>query len=1061
MARISSLGDMLKASPAIRWRMKRAVLAIVVVVLALGAVWANPVPALAANPAPVQIFYVTLPESDALTVLNTVNNDAATPVYTYFSIAIGVSGTYVYYDQWENGYDSDIANPTNLYSSGNLGGTQIWGNSLAADGCPPNKSGVALTCTNANDVLNAGDVIIPYNSIPVPRGASILFDAKDKVGASASIAMARATWATGSGTLNAFAHEMYATSEWGTAYEAPVGCDSASPGTSMFQYSGLSIMAAQNGTPIRVDADGNGTWDYTATLNEGGSYLEGSRSHTGCDYVQQGARVESTDATKPIQVVLVTGDIGSSYESRDMNLLPVSAYGSSYWSPVGTSTGNGGTTSGPTKLWLYNPSANSSIYITCVRRTTSPTTLTQGPVAARGVVTLDLADNEGAHCYASDSNGTATTDKFFGIGTVDSASGDDGQAWDWSWTLYPDNFLTTDALVGLGLGRDPTSSTSPTQNGSPLWVTPVCNTYVYVDWNNDGTPDSVDLNGDGDTSDTVDGISESTSSSGMSIITLKSVRLFRPTPRNDPYDQSGARVWSRTASGVGTGGTPGCNLALAWGQDTRTASAGSPGLDVGTSVPPLRLIEGTKSLTVATDTAPTGVLNPGDTVTYNLTIKNSGSVVVNNVYVYDTVPANTSYVANTTQKDVGSGWTGIPDDGSGTAFPLDVTGGVLLGNLNPGATFYVRFNVTLLTGDYEEISNCDTAYTDAGTFVRCVTTPVATRDWGDLPDSYGTSASANGPRHSNSGLKLGALFDIEAQGVPTTNADGDDLAQSDDEDGVVRSPSGTWGAATNPRGAFNVTVAGGNGCLNAWMDFTNDTGTTVSPDGDFTTTAGGDDTFTGGISEHVIQNAAVSIGSNLVSFPVPNGLLGTGSNSYYFRFRLSPTPCTTTIASTGFVAGGEVEDYKFTFSPTAVTLDSFQAVANPTGDQIDVTWQTAQETENQGFNLWRGASPAEPDVKLNADIIASQVPGGTMGASYQYNDAYQLTPGNSYYYWLEDVSLSGDVTRHEPVSVTYADPTAVRLSGLRAAGSLPLVWPLAGIALLASGAAALIRRRTA
>ena len=116
-----------------------------------------------------QIFYVTLPEADALTVLDAINSAANSPVTTYFSIAIGVSGTYVYYDQWENGYDSDIANPTNLYSAGNLGGTQIWGNSLAADGCAPNKAGVTLTCTNANDVLNAGDVIIPSNSVAHPK----------------------------------------------------------------------------------------------------------------------------------------------------------------------------------------------------------------------------------------------------------------------------------------------------------------------------------------------------------------------------------------------------------------------------------------------------------------------------------------------------------------------------------------------------------------------------------------------------------------------------------------------------------------------------------------------------------------------------------------------------------------------------------------------------------------------------------------------------------------------------------------------------------------------------
>ena len=65
---------------------------------------------------------------------------------------------------------------------------------------------------------------------------------------------------------------------------------------------------------------------------------------------------------------------------------------------------------------------------------------------------------------------------------------------------------------------------------------------------------------------------------------------------------------------------------------------------MGTSIPPLRLIEGTKSLTLQTDTDGDGVLSPGDTATYNITVKNSGSVVVNNVYVYDTVPANTSYV---------------------------------------------------------------------------------------------------------------------------------------------------------------------------------------------------------------------------------------------------------------------------------------------------------------------------------------------------------------------------------------------------------------------------------
>ena len=196
-------------------------------------------------------------------------------------------------------------------------------------------------------------------------------------------------------------------------------------------------------------------------------------------------------------------------------------------------------------------------------------------------------------------------------------------------------------------------------------------------------------------------------------------------------------VWSRTTTGLANRslGTPGCKLALAWGEDPSRASPGAPGLDVGTSVSPLRLVEGTKSLALTGDTAPIGVINPGDTVYYNITIKNAGTSVVNNVYVYDTVPNHTTYVANTTQWSTDNViWANIgqPDGG---VLPVSVSGGVLLGNLSAGATFYVRFQVTLQTGDYEDITNCDTAYTSAGNFVRCTTNPVATRDWGDLPDT--------------------------------------------------------------------------------------------------------------------------------------------------------------------------------------------------------------------------------------------------------------------------------------------------------------------------------------
>ena len=114
-----------------------------------------------ANPDPVQTFYVTLPEGDALTVLSTINSAAVTPTSTYFSVAVASNATWVYYDHWEDGYETDIANPVQPT-------TQIWGNGKAADGCAPNKSGTPVVCTDANDVLNAGDVVVPYNAVPVP-----------------------------------------------------------------------------------------------------------------------------------------------------------------------------------------------------------------------------------------------------------------------------------------------------------------------------------------------------------------------------------------------------------------------------------------------------------------------------------------------------------------------------------------------------------------------------------------------------------------------------------------------------------------------------------------------------------------------------------------------------------------------------------------------------------------------------------------------------------------------------------------------------------------------------
>jgi hypothetical protein len=248
-------------------------------------------------------------------------------------------------------------------------------------------------------------------------------------------------------------------------------------------------------------------------------------------------------------------------------------------------------------------------------------------------------------------------------------------------------------------------------------------------------------------------------------------------------------------------------------------------------------------------------------------------------------------------------------DGSGTAFPLDAPpDGVNLGALGPGEKGLVTFNVVLdETIGVDSIENCGVVKGGGLVLNSCVDIQLPA-DWGDLPDTYDTTRVNGGPHHSFNQLILGSLWDHEADGQPSVGADGDDLNNLDDEDGVQA--VGVWGTGT---GELHVDVAGGPGCLNVWMDFTDNAGAAGTPDGDFVNAATIDGyDATGGFSEHLVVNKPVANGANSVTFPLPDGLF-PAKDGYYVRVRLSPTDataptCTAEIGHDGFVAGGEVED---------------------------------------------------------------------------------------------------------------------------------------------------------
>ncbi len=272
---------------------------------------AAPSGALAAGSAPIQTFFIPVPEEEALAAYRTLA--PALPdqtIHTVIGIAAGANNTVVYYDHWEDGYEADISHPVQA-------STRILGDALVGNGAPPGCA--AVSC----DVINAGAVLLLQDDVyAAPRDPAVIrFDGRDKIAATGPVAVTRVNWGTTTGPLIVDALEVYPTSDWGMVYEAPAGENS----TEMFEDTRWLVLAAFDNTAVTVDVNGDGLADLTRTLGQGGSLT--------VDGVRMAARLT---ASLPVQVAMLTGDIGATYESRWFTLLPSERWGSSYLVPIGT-----------------------------------------------------------------------------------------------------------------------------------------------------------------------------------------------------------------------------------------------------------------------------------------------------------------------------------------------------------------------------------------------------------------------------------------------------------------------------------------------------------------------------------------------------------------------------------------------------------------------------------------------------------------------------------------------------------------------------------------------------
>ena len=283
------------------------------------------------------VFYDALREINSGTEWNSNNLRVRGDMVSLISIAIGFDETVVWYDHWEDGtlkitrntllasivfsrgrysgYESDLSAP-------NATSTEIWGDGIASNGCRPDVP----NCQDADDLLNAGDSFVIESQVPVPRDASnwetaggIKFDGGDSVSSSFPITITRGAYAQYPGSLLAGACEVFDTSMmWGTMFEAPVGQD-FNVETQAFDYTRFFVMSGSDNNELTLP---NGT---TMVLNAGESSSFA---------VNQGDQLLSKS---PIQVTLLTGDPGSTYELRWFTLFPLKDWATAYQAAVGDS----------------------------------------------------------------------------------------------------------------------------------------------------------------------------------------------------------------------------------------------------------------------------------------------------------------------------------------------------------------------------------------------------------------------------------------------------------------------------------------------------------------------------------------------------------------------------------------------------------------------------------------------------------------------------------------------------------------------------------------------------
>ena len=90
-------------------------------------------------------------------------------------------------------------------------------------------------------------------------------------------------------------------------------------------------------------------------------------------------------------------------------------------------------------------------------------------------------------------------------------------------------------------------------------------------------------------------------------------------------------------------------------------------------------------------------------------------------------------------------------------------------------------------------------------------------------------------------------------------------------------------------------------------------------------------------------------------------------------------------------------------------------IYNLSRSKVKVEWSTASELRTVGFNVYRSDEINPELTRLNEVLIPPSVD-SLIGGEYIYIDS-DVKPGNTYYYYLEELDASGNASRFGPIEV--------------------------------------------